>query len=633
MSKPVDKKLEKVAQKELYRMVKDGAITDIGGLDDDTTFYPEAYSSKWNGECWLKISHKDKEKIPKNKKAKTKIKDGKIEVEVDVEGTGRKHKIKEGSLEWDIEYTTEADLPVDNIERFTLEFPYDQLTWHHQSELTQKEIDDGHIRPENVVNSYAGYFDKANNEYETGKFCHIYRSKIIANDGAETWVNQEMVSNQLKINIPRQWCIDHGFPVILDPIVGFDGVGASNTLAINRTQYGMWLGVIPENGTLVSISIYDTDVSTNGIWSSGGVYEDDSGVPGALVALASFSDATDVSGWITKALGSGDLISGNGYWAGFAVAANSIWRFQYDSSGTTEGLAVLYTDSGTLQNPFGIPTTISGGRKYSAYLTYDPSGGSLLPINDTVTMSDSIFFQLTKPFSDTITLSDTPSKSIWMVKGDTISLSDGVFKAIGLVKSDTITMEDDFNAIITLILSLNDAISMSDAIIKEYSLDKADSVSMSDNFSNVTSFVRAFADTITMSDDLIKEISLALNDSVTMADDFNAIITLLLSLSDTITMSDGIVKHVGLSKSDTINLTDNASMISEFFRTFSDNITMSDEIFKTFGLTEADIITMADEFGTSEVTIYALLNFIAKNKTFNFVAKNTTFNFNAKPRG
>ena len=31
MKKPADKKLEKIAGKELYRLIKDGAVIDIGG--------------------------------------------------------------------------------------------------------------------------------------------------------------------------------------------------------------------------------------------------------------------------------------------------------------------------------------------------------------------------------------------------------------------------------------------------------------------------------------------------------------------------------------------------------------------------------------------------------------------------
>ena len=268
--------------------------------------------------------------------------------------------------------------------------------------------------------------------------------------------------------------------------------------------------------------------------------------------------------------------------------------------------------------------------------------------DDTITLADNFsnVVSFLRTFDDTVNITDGFSNVVSFLRtySDTVNIADDFSKVSAFLKTfdDTITLSDGFNAVITLILSLNDNISMSDEIAKGYHFNESDTISMSDNFSKVTSFIRTFTDTVNLSDEALKEIGLVLADSVTMSDDFNSLVSFILNLNDTISMSDGIAKEIGLAESDTINMVDNASTIAEFLRTFSDNISMSDEIAKTFGLTEADIISMADNFSTSMAAIYALLNFIAKNKTFNFVAKsktfnfvakNKTFNFNAKSRG
>ncbi len=274
------------------------------------------------------------------------------------------------------------------------------------------------------------------------------------------------------------------------------------------------------------------------------------------------------------------------------------------------------------------------------------TGSTLLPINFTF---PSDYFPLgywTKDYwqdlavtglelllSDTVNLSDEAIKAAGITKSDTITLSDNVSKSAQVILSDAIALNDDFSSIITLILALNDTINTSDSIVKGFSLVKSDIVSLSDNFSKVFAFIKSFSDTITLNDDILKSVSLALSDSVTLLDDFNKLITLILSLNDTINTSDSIVKETGVNKADIINLSDNVNIITEFFRTYSDSVNISDNISKIFGLNKLDIINLSDEFSTSTATIYALLNFIAQNKTFNFIAQNKTFNFNAKSRG
>ena len=67
------------------------------------------------------------------------------------------------------------------------------LDFFYQPPLTQKEIDEGAFRPENVVGSYAVYASEQKTNYvggklyRTGKVGHIFRPKIIDSAGTEVW--------------------------------------------------------------------------------------------------------------------------------------------------------------------------------------------------------------------------------------------------------------------------------------------------------------------------------------------------------------------------------------------------------------------------------------------------------------
>ena len=314
-------------------------------------------------------------------------------------------------------------------------------------------------------------------------------------------------------------------------------------------------------------------------------------------------------------------------------------------------------------------------------------GGSALTksLSDTISLSDSIKNKPGLNKADSISMSDTFINSFGLNKSDTVNLSDDISKSPGINKTDTINLSDSI--LKTPGLNKSDSVNLTDDIIKTSEINKADTINLTDSFSKVASFLRSFSDTINLSDTILKNIGLSLSDTINLSDNFNAIITLILSLNDTISMSDSISKEVDLSKedainltdeiiksfglnetdtvnlsdiisksieinkSDTVNLSDNFSSLLALILAINDTINMSDaiskeidlsksdtinltdDLSKLFGLTESDIINLADNFSTSSDIIYALLNFVAENRTFNFNAKTKTFNFNAKTRG
>ena len=116
-------------------------------------FVPNINASKWNGECWLNINHPDVVGLETET-----IKDDKIELIVG-DNTHRYYVDKNGHLEYEIVL---AKKPLTNTIELALDFPKG-LSFFYQSALTQEEIDNGYLRPDNVIGSYAVYWNKKNN--------------------------------------------------------------------------------------------------------------------------------------------------------------------------------------------------------------------------------------------------------------------------------------------------------------------------------------------------------------------------------------------------------------------------------------------------------------------------------------
>ncbi|MCK4528013.1 hypothetical protein KAW18_11645 [candidate division WOR-3 bacterium] len=99
------------------------------------------------------------------------------------------------------------------------------LDFFYQPPLTQEEIDDGHIRPDDVVGSYAVHHStkKGNyvggNNYRAGKFCHIYRPYATDANGLKVWCDLH-ISNDMQIAIPHEFLDKAVYPITIDPTFG-----------------------------------------------------------------------------------------------------------------------------------------------------------------------------------------------------------------------------------------------------------------------------------------------------------------------------------------------------------------------------------------------------------------------------
>lgn len=292
--KPPPLKIQQIAPvKYAIRSLKQDVI-EIG-TERHSPPKPYLKLNKWEGEATLKVS------IPYNTSETPEEIDGKLRctgdgVKVDFypkapqeitekDSKGNEHKYtinEEGGVEFDTILDTK---PADNKIVFPIETQ--GLKFYYQPPLTQKEIDEGAFRPENVVGSYAVYHESKQGDYSkmggknymAGKAFHIYRyrPKIIDASGKEIWgeLNIEEQAGTLTITIPQDWLDNAVYPVTIDPNFGYETKGG--------TELGIGAGIraflaTGAAGTVNSVTAYykqfsiDTPKIKHALYTRTGTY-------------------------------------------------------------------------------------------------------------------------------------------------------------------------------------------------------------------------------------------------------------------------------------------------------------------------------------------------------------------------
>ena len=337
-------------KKDKYLLTDKDARVSAGKIGDrEFSFQAE----KWDGEVSLSISPRG---LTSNKKLSKKSE--KIECS-EGEETHRVYKIGD-LVEYGIEYTKnpEKDVVLD------IDFP-EGLEFLKQYELTEEEKKAGFERPENVIDSYAVYWKKKNNKYKTGKFCHIYRPKLIDARGVEVWCNQEIdaQAKTLTIDLDQDWLKKAAYPVILDPTFGYTTQGSSSYQRSTGYIMAVGLDANPDDDyTLDSVHVAIKDASGDKIRI--GLYDDSSGINSLVVDCGEQTGGSD--GWQTGTAGSESISNGAKYYA--ANHCNATRRWYYDSGGSQRIHPAVYS-YGAL--PSSYPSGEWPGAVYhwSAYIT------------------------------------------------------------------------------------------------------------------------------------------------------------------------------------------------------------------------------------------------------------------------
>jgi len=169
----------------------------------------------------------------------------------------RFYEIDDTNFEFEIELESK---PISNT--IDLSIQSKGLNFYFQPELTQQEIKDGHIRPENVVNSYAVYHKTKSNHkigetnYQTGKAFHIFRPHVIDSIGTRTWCDMHINENShiLSITVPLDFIDNAVYPIIIDPTFGWGSQGGTGMSTEDKILMGRFQ--ISEDGSGTSISTW-----------------------------------------------------------------------------------------------------------------------------------------------------------------------------------------------------------------------------------------------------------------------------------------------------------------------------------------------------------------------------------------
>ena len=255
------------------------------------------------------------------------------------------------------------------------------LEFFYQPELTPEEIATGCVRPENVVGSYAvyhatragDYSRMGGQNYQAGKFCHIYRPRLV--DAAGNWVWGELyidvVLGLLTVAAPADFWDQAVYPVshAAGLEFGYASAGASYT----NFQAGYIRGSAATPGSSGSVSKLTA-------------YCDSQGGTGNAKGLLVLSSALTI---VSNGVTGGENLSATAGWYDFTfsmppeVEADISYELMFIADGWRPR---LYYDSlasggmGDNTNDYSSPTDLTDATNinsiFSIYATYSAGGSS-----------------------------------------------------------------------------------------------------------------------------------------------------------------------------------------------------------------------------------------------------------------
>lgn len=261
------------------------------------------------------------------------------------------------------------------------------LNFFYQPALTEEEIAEGSVRPDNVTGSYAVYhatkggMNRADGmEYKTGKAFHIYRPEAVDANGERVWceLNIDTDNGLLTVTVPQEFLESASYPLVVDPTFGITGIGGSSlaSLGSSTSKIASVSGafVAATGDTITSYSLYATSTASSNTMLMT-AYTVVAGVVSARLAVASNVTVTNVAGWRTSGAVSQALTNSTGYCTAIGFGSQSAGEtltIRYDN-GSAPGR--FGSTAVAMNDPFS-PSGTDSGRQYSWYSTYTSGGSS-----------------------------------------------------------------------------------------------------------------------------------------------------------------------------------------------------------------------------------------------------------------
>ena len=223
-------------------------------------------------------------------------------------------------------------------------------------------------RPENVVGSYAVYYSgKKDNEYKTGKAFHIYRPLVYDAKKSSIWGKLDIDEKKkiLSVEVNEDWLDKAVYPVVIDPNIGYETIGAStaniSTNYLNLPVANVWTF----SGEVTKITAYVKSTNSVSSNSFANIYSNSAGLPSVSQGSKTVAVTNTNYAWIQYIFDSSINLSSANWWisvgGGSTGNSNGAQQIAYDSGGPANEGAYWNDDVGNWQ---------SDSNKYSIYATY-----------------------------------------------------------------------------------------------------------------------------------------------------------------------------------------------------------------------------------------------------------------------
>lgn len=231
---------------------------------------------------------------------------------------------------------TLKEKPLDNEFEFYLK-EWEDFNFYFQPELTQEEIKNGFIRPDNVVGSYAVYHKtKLNHEigktnYGTGKAFHIYRPKWIDADGMWVWADLKIENGSYKNKPPWDFLNTATYPIYCNDTFGNTN-HQSSAGAYQLDEGLISVFALSEDGDVSKLTIW-CDGNGSTINAKGLIHDDDASTePNTLMGATNATSVDAATAEYDFTFSSAVSLTTGDWWLGAVSGGNALNLF-YDSSG------------------------------------------------------------------------------------------------------------------------------------------------------------------------------------------------------------------------------------------------------------------------------------------------------------
>jgi hypothetical protein len=295
------------------------------------------------------------------------------------------------------------EIPKSNIITFTIQTK--GLDYFYQPKLTEEEIKRGCLRPDNVVGSYAVYYQGNFTNYEggklyrSGKAFHIYRPGIIDAVGSKVWgeLNIDIDKGLLTVTIPQEFLDKATYPIQHSAglTLGYSTIGGStdtpaagNFIAAGAYQSAAGGGTISK--CQVAAWSVNSDPLRMALYVNSGDAPYGAGaVPGALLAnsdsgamtVSRTTKPTQDSEFTSSVVPNGTIVSSTYYWICFNNNNTNTMSVAFDAGGA---YSYWYKADAYANFPdANAPASMTNSNaKYSAYYTYAAAGGGAIPLSN-----------------------------------------------------------------------------------------------------------------------------------------------------------------------------------------------------------------------------------------------------------